>query len=239
MTTRNVMLYGTDEPLNPYRVLSAGPLTCGLQNGEVRHVKYDGVEVLRGIAFLIHDRNWATCKPQITALEVDERDGGFEVTYAGRCADAEQAFFYQATITGSADGGLAFQVSGEPETAFVTNRLGFVVLHPAGRGRRRRRCGRACRRQRRGHGVSRADQSQPADLRHPGAAPPGDARPLGDLHDAGRCVRVGGPAQLDRRLLQDLRAAAPAADPLYGRCRRSGGAVGCSEFRRRAGDRRC
>ena len=130
MTTRNVMLYGTDETLNPYRVLSAGPLTCGLQNGEVRHVKYDGVEVLRGIAFLVRDKNWATCKPRITALEIDERDGGFEVTYAGRCADAEQAFAYQATITGGADGALAFQVSGEAEADFVTNRLGFVVLHP-------------------------------------------------------------------------------------------------------------
>ena len=132
MTTHNVKLYGTDEPVSVCRMLTAGPLVCEFQNGEIRHATYAGVEVVRAIAFLIRDKNWATYKPAISDLAVDEADGGFRLSYAARCADDGQAFAYQATITATAAGALDFEVTGAAEGDFEINRLGFVVLHPAG-----------------------------------------------------------------------------------------------------------
>ena len=40
-----------------------------------------------------------------------------------------QRFVYRARIVGNADGSLRFGGIGTPETDFLTNRTGFVVLH--------------------------------------------------------------------------------------------------------------
>ena len=53
----------------------------------------------------------------------------FTVTYTATCGDGQQRFVYRAHITGSADGTLRFEGIGTPETDFLTNRTGFVVLH--------------------------------------------------------------------------------------------------------------
>ena len=127
---RGVILYGTEEPPGECRVLPAGPPRVELQNGGIRQASYHGIEVLRGVSFLIRDPNWATYGPEITNLKVEESGDGFRVTYDGQCADADQRFRSRAEITGAADGALSFAVTGQAETDFETNRLGFVVLHP-------------------------------------------------------------------------------------------------------------
>ncbi len=125
-----IILYGTEEPPSECRVLTAGPLRVDLQNGEIRHASYHGIEVLRGVSFLIRDANWATYTPEITNLTVAESGGGFRVTYEARCAGGGEVYTYRAEITGAADGALNFRVEGRTETDCVTNRLGFVILHP-------------------------------------------------------------------------------------------------------------
>ena len=128
---RDISLYGTTQPLPESRLLHAGPVTAEFENGALRHISYAGIEVIRGIAFLARNVNWGTYDPEITGLEISEADGGFSVTYRARCADADQALAYTATISGRADGTLAFDVDMVAETEFATNRTGFVVLHPA------------------------------------------------------------------------------------------------------------
>jgi len=44
--------------------------------------------------------------------------------------DAEQEFRYSAEIVGKAEGRLVFRAKGRAVTDFVTNRTGFVLLHP-------------------------------------------------------------------------------------------------------------
>ena len=128
--SRAVMLFGTEEATDAPRTLTAGPLTAELQNGELRHLSHGGIEVLRGISFLVRDREWATYAPEITNLVVDDSDGGFRITYDGRCAGEGQDFRYHADIVANGNGDISFKVSGRAGTDFLTNRLGFVVLHP-------------------------------------------------------------------------------------------------------------
>ena len=130
MPSRNVCLYGTEEAAAAARRLTAGPVTVEFENGALRHIKYRGIEVLRGIAFLIRNVNWGTYTPDIADLQVKEVGGGFHVTYRARCSDDSQAFVYTATVTGTPEGALSFEVDGAPEGNFATNRLGFIVLHP-------------------------------------------------------------------------------------------------------------
>lgn len=128
--SKAVKLFGTDAPSARGRGLRAGALSAVLENGALRYVSIGGVEVLRGIAFLVRDENWGTFAPRISGLRVRQGRAGFEVAYSARCADANRAIRYEASIVGRADGSLAFKATATPETDFLTNRTGFVVLHP-------------------------------------------------------------------------------------------------------------
>jgi hypothetical protein len=130
MAAREIALFGTDQPNPPLRTLRAGPLSAELDNGALRYIRYGGLEVLRAIAFLVRDENWGTFSPKIENLGFDERADAFSVAYRGTCSDAGRALVYDARITGSSDGSLSFEVEALPRTDFLTNRTGFIVLHP-------------------------------------------------------------------------------------------------------------
>ncbi|WEK50149.1 MAG: hypothetical protein P0Y66_21245 [Candidatus Kaistia colombiensis] len=125
-----IRLFGTDEPVTPLRILRAGALTAELDTGNLRHIRYAGIEIIRAISFIVRDKNWGTYNPVISDLVVDERADGFTVTYKALALDDNQAFRYAARIEGFADGRLSFSAEGSAENAFLTNRTGFVVLHP-------------------------------------------------------------------------------------------------------------
>ena len=55
-----VRLYGTEEAVPPPRMLEAGPLSAELEAGNLRYIRYGGVELLRAVSFIVRDRNWGT-----------------------------------------------------------------------------------------------------------------------------------------------------------------------------------
>jgi hypothetical protein len=129
---RATLLYGTEEPAPPPRLLRAGALTAELDAGNLRAVRFGGVEMVRGIAYLVRSRAWATFVPRIADLDATETPDGFAVRYRAQVQDGEARLDYAVTITGSADGTLVFTAEAEARAPFVTCRAGFVVLHPAG-----------------------------------------------------------------------------------------------------------
>lgn len=128
--TRGIVLCGTDQPELPVRTLSAGPLSVELENGQLRYIRLGEAEVLRAIAFLVRDENWGTFTPEISDLRIAEGPDGFSVSYKAVCADAKRRLCYDAEISGRTDGTLRFSATAIPETDVVTNRTGFIVLHP-------------------------------------------------------------------------------------------------------------
>lgn len=125
-----VRLFGTEQVDPPLRRLRAGPLSIAFDNGAVRYVHFGDVEVLRGIAFLVRDENWGTLTPVIEDLDINEPTDGFTINYRASCSDASRRLDYRARIAGGLDGSLSFAVEAEPQTDILTNRTGFVVLHP-------------------------------------------------------------------------------------------------------------
>lgn len=128
--SRAVRLCGTEQTDPPLRTLRAGPLSVAFDNGAIRYVRIGGIEVLRGISFLVRDENWGTFTPVLENLLIDEEPDAFSVSYRGICADTTRHLVYQARISGRSDGTLSFVAEAEPETEMLTNRTGFVVLHP-------------------------------------------------------------------------------------------------------------
>jgi D-apionolactonase len=112
--------------------LKAGALTVDFVAGGLRTIRYESHEVLRAIAYLVRDQNWATYNPEISECVVEKNKDAFTITYRARCAsaDPDQSLSYQARITGNSQGHLAFEVIAEPLTPFLTARCGFIVLHP-------------------------------------------------------------------------------------------------------------
>jgi len=126
----SIRLYGTDEPVEPLRVLQAGPLTAELETGNLRHIRYHGHEMIRAVSFVVRDKNWGTYAPQIVHLEFHEEPEAFRVSYEATVRKNEQELRYSAAIEGKSDGSLRFSGKGTAISDFVTNRTGFVVLHP-------------------------------------------------------------------------------------------------------------
>ncbi|AZN98462.1 hypothetical protein EJ066_15515 [Mesorhizobium sp. M9A.F.Ca.ET.002.03.1.2] len=131
MTADTFLLYGTPAvEVEPVR-LRAGALAADFVNGNLRNIRHGGIEVLRAIAYIVRDRDWGTYEPAITDLTVDQDADTFSVSYSASCVGpAGSRLDFRATIKGSADGQLAFDVSALPESDFETNRCGFCILHP-------------------------------------------------------------------------------------------------------------
>ena len=112
------------------RRLAAGPLSVEFDRGNLRYIRWGGLEVIRAIAFVIRDTNWGTYAPAITNLSIEEVSEHFVARYQARVNGPDGEFDYRAEIVGGNDGRVAFRVAGGSENGFSTNRTGFVVLHP-------------------------------------------------------------------------------------------------------------
>ncbi|CAN7671297.1 D-apionate lactonase [Mesorhizobium sp. LjRoot246] len=131
MTADAFLLYGTRAvEAEPIR-LRAGALSADFVNGNLRTIRHSGTEVLRAIAYIVRDRDWGTYEPILTDLIIEQGADAFSVSYSASCvALGGSRLGFRATIKGSADGRLVFDVSALPENDFETNRCGFCILHP-------------------------------------------------------------------------------------------------------------
>jgi hypothetical protein len=128
--SRAIALCGTEQPDTPGRILTAGPLSVEFENGQLRYLKVNGVEVLRVVGFLIRDKDWGTATPAISNLKIDQRGDSFSVSFHAEIRIESQELAYDAKIEGTKDGNLEFAGTAGPKTDFLTARTGFVVLHP-------------------------------------------------------------------------------------------------------------
>ena len=60
-------LYGTEAPPTSSEQITVGDLSFTLEGGALRHITDKGIEMLRGIAFLVRDRDWGTLSPALTS----------------------------------------------------------------------------------------------------------------------------------------------------------------------------
>ena len=125
-------LFGTVQHGPARRFLQAGPLSAVLEAGNLRDIRFGGVEVLRGISYLVRDSGWGTLAARIEAMEVREAPDRFDVTYRAIITGPEGHLTYDIVIEGRADGMLSVKARALALTDFLTNRTGFVLLAMSG-----------------------------------------------------------------------------------------------------------
>ncbi len=125
------LLYGTEETDARPLHLQAGRLAVDLNEGNLRSITYDGVEVLRAVSYLVRDRDWGTYAPSIRDLTVERNAAGFTVAYQAYVSGpSDSELLVAVTISADTGGTLTFDAVATTTTGFETNRCGFCILHP-------------------------------------------------------------------------------------------------------------
>lgn len=124
---REVLYYGNAEILPQPLFLHSGPLKMIYENGSIRQIKYDNVEVIRMIYSAVRDQNWGTFDFSIENEVLKIKDDSFKISYTIMFQDAFKAI---CQMEGNSNGMITFQMIGEVLKDFRKNRIGFCVLHP-------------------------------------------------------------------------------------------------------------
>ena len=125
-----ISLFGTDQPVPERTMLNAGPLEATWEAGALRNIRYGGIEIVRGIAFLSRDESWGNIPVEIANVHVIQEETRFHLSCDLAFLGGLQRLAGTVEIAGSSNGSLTFSVSAAAETDFATNRTGFTILHP-------------------------------------------------------------------------------------------------------------
>ncbi len=110
--------------------LHAGSLDLCFDAGDLRYIKFRGLEVIRRIYAAVRDQNWGTVPSQISDLKSEVSVDSFRIRYTSTHRQGDIHFVWQAEIAGGQDGTIRFTFDGEAKSTFLRNRIGFCVLHP-------------------------------------------------------------------------------------------------------------
>ncbi|MEX3934880.1 hypothetical protein AB4Y32_24340 [Paraburkholderia phymatum] len=125
------LYYGTSQSVAQARRMKAGPWSALLIDGALHDIRYRDVEVIRAVAFLVRDKDWGTCRPVLSAVEIDETESGFRIAYRAQCVNPDgHALSYALSMDCASDRALSFSATVTAHDAFLTARCGFCVLHP-------------------------------------------------------------------------------------------------------------
>jgi hypothetical protein len=127
----SLRLFGTTESVVDTVEFKAGRLRCDFAAGAVRRLWWDEIEVLRGIAYLVRDRDWGTAPAAVHDLTVNAQPDRFEINFGLVVTLAGATLTAHARINGRDDGTFQFDVTAAASDEFWSSRCGFVLLHPA------------------------------------------------------------------------------------------------------------
>jgi len=127
---RNVLYYGTSEPLAEQRTLRAGGITLALEGGDLRYLRWGAHEILRRVYVAVRDHNWGTVPPNFSDWQIDVQPDSFHVSFNVVHQQDTLDFFWRGDIRGDAHGTISYEMDGTARSTFRRNRIGFCVLLP-------------------------------------------------------------------------------------------------------------
>ncbi len=125
LLSQSIALFGEERPEQSHHELRWGKFSAKLEAALLRDIRLQGIELIRGVEFVARDENWGTLDPGI------ERVGHLEhaVDLAGVFAFRRGALPWTTRID-LTDDGLTITGRAEAAAPALTNRTGFVLLHP-------------------------------------------------------------------------------------------------------------
>jgi hypothetical protein len=139
--SRFQLWHGRNAPPVERRELRAGPLTALLEEGDLRYIRVDGVEVVRRIYVAVRDEVWNTIPATYSDFEYDVAPDHFSVRLRAHHQYQRINVDWAGTITGLRDGTIRYAMDAVANGAFRYCKIGFNIHHPpqeAGRAYRAR-----------------------------------------------------------------------------------------------------
>jgi hypothetical protein len=123
--------YGTTESQPACDTYVVGHWSVDVVEGAFRNIRFDGIEIIRAIAFLVRDEDWSTCRPTIHGMRIEELASALRLSYSAECTNPKaDVLSYQLVMDCDATGDLNVRAKWQTRTDFLTARTGFCVLHP-------------------------------------------------------------------------------------------------------------
>jgi hypothetical protein len=119
-----------DIALAPITRLKAGTLTCIYEEGKLRYIKKEKIEILRMIYVAVRDKNWTTAPYKIEEEKIQANDKSFSISYTAFHELGEIRYKSFVEIKGEEEATISFSFIGEALSSFQRNRIGLCVLHP-------------------------------------------------------------------------------------------------------------
>lgn len=120
--------YGTDAASAAAQHLTVGAVQATLQDGHLRHLHVDGIEVIRDVAFLVRDRDWGTVTAQSDGVRIQRTAEWLHVSWQARY-DMDGQVTAVIALDLTADG-MDLTATAHSRGEVWTNRTGITVLHP-------------------------------------------------------------------------------------------------------------
>ena len=123
--------YGTTQSQPAASTYTVGRWSLDVVEGALRDIRFDGIEIIRAVAFVVRDEDWGTCRPSIHDLNVGESSSSLHLSYSAVCNNPRaDSLSYEVNISCCATGSLTFRARWRTNADFLTARTGFCVLHP-------------------------------------------------------------------------------------------------------------
>ena len=100
--------YGRDEPPPAFSRLKAGPLDLEFENGDLRYIAYNGLELIRRIYVAIRDVNWNTIPAAMSEPEIVVGKDYFRILFDSSHQDQTLNYRWDASIEGRPDGAIQY-----------------------------------------------------------------------------------------------------------------------------------
>ena len=110
--------------------LRAGPLEATYSDGELRHVRFGGAEVVQRIYAAVRDHNWGTTPGRLESVSMQVESSGFRIVFDSIHQQGSVDFRWRGILTGTPAGSISFAMDGKARSTFLRNRIGLCVHHP-------------------------------------------------------------------------------------------------------------
>jgi hypothetical protein len=92
--------------------LRAGPVTLEFTDGDLRHLRAGGEELVRRVTFNVRHHKWDTAAWRIDSFRLEQRVDGFILHFSAACEVAGAPYTWSGDIAGEPDGTITFSVAG-------------------------------------------------------------------------------------------------------------------------------
>ena len=128
--SRYQLWHGRNAPPVERRELHAGRLTAMLEEGDLRYIRVDGVEVVRRIYVAVRDEVWNTIPAIYSDFTYDIAPDHFTIRLRASHRYQQINVDWQGSISGDADGTIRYAMDAVANNAFRYCKIGFNIHHP-------------------------------------------------------------------------------------------------------------